>query len=88
MAVNVIELGSGDYIINHGYYGDKAALFIEPAPQRGPIGGDASMSGLGKRTCADGGTVIAMENLASAAVLAEELDKAARRIGTRRGMKD
>lgn len=86
MSINVIELGAGRVAINHGYYGEEAALFIEPVGEAGEIGTDASKSGLAKTVCIEGGTVIILRNLSSAAVLAEELDKAARRIGTRRGM--
>lgn len=86
MAVNIIQLGDGKFVINHGYLGEEAALFIEPAPKRGKVGASAAKSGISKTECVDGGTVIVLGNLASAAVLAQELDKAARRIGTRRGM--
>lgn len=86
MSVNIINLGKGDYVISHGYLGEEAALFIEPAPVPGEIGADASKSGISKTQCVDGATVITFSNIGSADVLAEELAKAVRRIGTRRGM--
>lgn len=82
----MIQLGEGDWIINHGYLGEDAALFIEPSPARGTVGADARDSGLNKTSVAPGGIVIAISNLAAADVLSDELQKTIKRIGTRRGM--
>lgn len=84
--VKVIRLGDGDWIVNHGYYGENAALFIEPAPKRGTVGVDASESGINKATVATGGCVIAISNLAAAEVLSGQLLDVIKRIGTRHGM--
>jgi hypothetical protein len=84
MSINVIELGAGRFVINHGYFGNKAALFIEPASMPGEIGEGASKSGLRKTECVPGGTVITFENLACADVLRDETEAAYKRIGTKR----
>jgi hypothetical protein len=86
MSVNVINLGADRYVINHGYIGERAALFIEPAPEPGEVGADASKSGISKSKCVDGGTAITFENLACAWAFESELTETIKRIGTRRGM--
>lgn len=87
MKINEIALGAGNYIINHGTYGDCAAVFIEPAPQPGTVGTDASDSGLPNNQVAEGATVIAFYNLASIDALLAELAQARNQIGARRGLK-
>ncbi|MEI9995152.1 MAG: hypothetical protein WDM91_11195 [Rhizomicrobium sp.] len=83
--LRTINLGTGRFIINHGYYGEQAALFIEQAPAPGKPGADASGSGLPPNRVVDGGTIITFENIACAEALAAELQSAIARIGSRRG---
>lgn len=75
MTVNLIELGDGKWIINHGTYGGRKAVFIEPAPAPGEVGADASKSGLRKTEVAEGGTVITLRNNQALGVLVDELHR-------------
>lgn len=83
--IHVLEFGEGKFVVNHGYYGERAALFIEPAPLPGTSNADATASGLPRNLIADGGTVITFENIASVEALGRELQQAMMRIGSRRG---
>ena len=79
-----IALGAGRYVINHGYYGDRAAVFIEKAPKAGEVGADASESGLRLDQISYDGAVITFENLASIEALEAELAEAKKSYITRR----
>lgn len=74
--VKVITLGFGNYVINHGHFETRPALFLEHVDKPGEVGADASGSCLARDKVADGAAVITFGNLAGAIALRDELDAA------------
>lgn len=66
--MNLIELGNGNYVLNHGTHGGKPALFIERAKSPQPVGGDARGENLPMDAVQSGGTVITFETFRGAAM--------------------
>jgi hypothetical protein len=73
MTINHIKLGIGAFVVNHGTFEGKPAIFIEPVEVAGTVGATATDSGLDQHGVAPGGTVITFENPKCAEVVREEI---------------
>lgn len=71
--MNIIKLGAGEYVINHGHYKGLPCVFIEKSPKAGEVGEDATDSGLRPDKLSDDATIIQFATVTSAMVLNDEV---------------
>lgn len=73
MSIKTVTLGTGAVVIGHGVAYGAPSVFIEPAPKAGPIGGDASDSGIPMDAVVNGGVVLRFTKRASAQVMLDAI---------------
>jgi len=71
-----VILGEGAHVVNYGTWEGSPAVFIEPAPSPGPVGGDATGAGLPKDVVSPAGLVLTLLNPLAALTLIEAITKA------------
>lgn len=76
MSITTITLGHGAVVIGNGNADGAKAIFLEPAPAPGPVGGDAAECGLPMDGVVDGSVIIRFESRAGAQVLVDAIARA------------